>query len=73
MSETVKLISAKEVLKLTGYKSRTTLWRRVKAGDFPKPIALSAHTTRWRQEDIDDWIDELPIVTYCPNDRVNKS
>lgn len=47
MSET-KLISVKEVLQMTGYKSRTTLWRRVRDGDFPKPVALSQHATRWR-------------------------
>lgn len=64
MGEQTKLISAKEVLKLTGYKSRTTLWRRVRAGDFPKPIALSAHSTRWRREEIDAWIEDLPEVEY---------
>lgn len=64
MGETMKLISAKEVLKLTGYKSRTTLWRRVRAGDFPKPIALSAHSTRWKQEEVESWISKLPELDY---------
>ena len=64
MGELTKLISAKEVLKLTGYKSRTTLWRRVRAGDFPKPIALSAHTTRWKKKEVDEWINNLPKLQY---------
>lgn len=59
-----KLISAKEVLKLTGYKSRTTLWRRVRAGDFPKPIALSSHSTRWKKNEVEDWIRALPEIDY---------
>lgn len=58
------LISAKEVLKLTGYKSRTTLWRRVRAGDFPKPIALSSHSTRWKKNEVEDWIEALPEMQY---------
>ena len=40
MTGQVKLLTAKEVLVMTGYKSRTTLWRRVKSGEFPAPIAL---------------------------------
>jgi len=63
MSDT-NLISAKEVLKLTGYKSRTTLWRRVRAGDFPKPVALSSHSTRWKKNEVEDWIESLPEMQY---------
>lgn len=62
-----KLISAKEVLKLTGYKSRTTLWRRVRAGDFPKPIALSSNSTRWKSSEVEDWINDLPEMDYRSN------
>lgn len=64
MSDTVELISAKEVLRLTGYKSRTTIWRRVKAGDFPSPIALSRQTTRWKKTEIEAWVAGLPKLTY---------
>lgn len=64
MAETTKLMTVKEVLKVTGYKSRTTLWRRVKAGDFPSPIALSAHATRWKENEVDDWIQSLPSMKY---------
>jgi len=46
MTHPVRLLTAAEVLNLTGYKSRTTLWRRVKAGQFPAPVALSSHATR---------------------------
>ncbi|MBI5721026.1 MAG: AlpA family phage regulatory protein [Rubrivivax sp.] len=36
--------------------SKSTLWRRVKAGDFPAPIRLSAGVTAWRAEEIHHWI-----------------
>lgn len=36
--------------------SKSTLWRRVKSGDFPAPIRLSAGVTAWRAEDVHRWI-----------------
>lgn len=36
--------------------SKSTLWRRVKAGEFPAPIKLSAGITAWKAEDIRSWI-----------------
>lgn len=37
--------------------SKSTLWRRMKAGDFPAPIRISAGVTAWRAEDVRRWID----------------
>lgn len=36
--------------------SKSTLWRRVKAGDFPAPVQLSAGITAWRAEEVRSWI-----------------
>jgi predicted DNA-binding transcriptional regulator AlpA len=36
--------------------SKSTLWRRVKSGDFPAPVRLSAGITAWRAEDVRRWI-----------------
>jgi prophage regulatory protein len=38
--------------------SPATLWRRVKSGDFPRPVKLSARVTAWRVEDIRAWMGE---------------
>jgi prophage regulatory protein len=35
---------------------RTTLWRKVKAGEFPAPVRLSANVVAWRVEDVRAWI-----------------
>ena len=64
MTGQVKLLTAKEVLVMTGYKSRTTLWRRVKSGEFPAPIALSANATRWKREEVEAWVEALPTIGY---------
>ena len=45
-----------EVLSL----SRTSLWRRVSAGDFPAPIKLGGPGTRavgWLRADIERWLE----------------
>lgn len=36
--------------------SHATLWRKVKAGEFPAPLKLSAGITAWRVEDVHAWI-----------------
>lgn len=36
--------------------SKSTLWRRVKKGDFPAPVKLSTGVTAWRVEDVRSWI-----------------
>ncbi len=39
--------------------SKTTWWKGVREGRFPKPVRLSGRTTAWRAEDIRKLIDEL--------------
>lgn len=36
--------------------SSATLWRRVKAGTFPKPVKLSERVTAWNVEDVRQWL-----------------
>jgi len=36
--------------------SAPTLWRKVKAGTFPKPTKLSERVTAWRVGDVRKWI-----------------
>jgi prophage regulatory protein len=38
--------------------SKTTLWRRVQSGEFPKPVRLSQGITAWRAEDLRRWIQQ---------------
>ena len=50
------------VLALIGL-SRTSLWRRVCAGDFPAPVRLGGRGSRavgWRRADVERWLEELP-------------
>jgi prophage regulatory protein len=36
--------------------SGPTLWRKVKAGTFPKPLKLSERITAWKVGDVRTWI-----------------
>lgn len=36
--------------------SSATLWRKVKSGEFPRPVKLSARVTAWPVEGIRAWI-----------------
>ncbi len=36
--------------------STSTLWRRVRANTFPKPVRLSPQVTAWRVGEIREWL-----------------
>lgn len=39
--------------------SAATLWRKVKAKEFPSPVKLSAGVTAWRVEEVRAWMAAL--------------
>lgn len=38
--------------------SRTTIWRKVQDGAFPRPVRLSSSVTAWRVADVRAWIEQ---------------
>lgn len=52
----MKLISTKQVVEATGL-SRTTLWRKVRIGEFPKPVKIGT-MSRFDVADLDRWLAE---------------
>lgn len=60
---TDKMLRPSEVMERTGL-SRTTLWRRVRAGTFPPPVELGANAIGWRSSAIDAWLANRPQRTY---------
>ena len=45
--------------------SAPTLWRKVKAGTFPKPHRLSERVTAWKVGDVRAW-----IASHCATQQV---
>ena len=49
-----KFLRRRKVEELTGL-ARSTIYDRIKAGTFPKPVKIGDRSVAWRQSDIDDW------------------
>jgi prophage regulatory protein len=39
--------------------SRSTIYKKVSAGEFPKPIRLGDRAVGWVESEIDDWLTAL--------------
>ena len=46
--------------------SAPTLWRKVAAGDFPKPLKLSERVTVWKVGEVRTWMEAQAAQTYEP-------
>ena len=60
-----RLLRAKQVMARMGW-SRQTLWRRVRAGEFPAPVKTGANGTAWFDDEVDEAQANLPRVNYAP-------
>ena len=59
-----RMMRLPEVAEVTGL-SKTTVWRRVRDGDFPTPVRLGSLATRsigWREGEIEKWLDSRPTI-----------
>lgn len=52
-----RLLRLAQVEDKTGFK-KSYLYREMRDGNFPKPIKLGS-TSRWKESDIDAWINAL--------------
>ena len=60
-----RLLRTKQVLDRMGW-SRTTLWRRVRAGEFPAPVKTGLNSNGWYDDEVDAAQENLPRVSYAP-------
>jgi len=60
----MRLISRDEVLKKTSL-SQPTLWRKERAGEFPKSVRISANRVAYDSDAVDDWIKEILSRGFC--------
>ena len=52
--------------------SGPTLWRKVKAGTFPRPMKLSMRVTAWKVGSVRDWMRAQEELAYIPSAEVCK-
>lgn len=50
-----RVIKIKEVCELTSL-SKTTIYRRINDGSFPKPISLGPQRIAFLEKDVENWI-----------------
>jgi prophage regulatory protein len=50
-----RIIRVNELCALVGLH-RSTVWRAVAQGKFPKPVVISTQSRGWRASDIEQWI-----------------
>ncbi len=60
-----RLLRPKQVMEIMGW-SRTTLWRRVRAGEFPAPVSIGANITAFYEDEVEAAQANLPRVSYAP-------
>jgi prophage regulatory protein len=60
-----RLLSPKQVMGRMDW-SRTTLWRRVVAGEFPAPVKTGPNSTAFYEDEVDAAQANLPRVNYAP-------
>ncbi len=53
----MRILRINEVCKKTGI-GRSTIYRMMQQGEFPKPIKLGKKISGWLEEDIDQWLRE---------------
>ena len=50
-----RLISKAEVIERTGL-SYTTIWRWMRADQFPRGVVLAPRVVRWHESEIEEWV-----------------
>lgn len=56
MTKPIRLISLREVAHKTSV-GKSWIYAQIKLGGFPKPIKLAERCVRWRESEIDEWIE----------------
>ena len=50
-----------DVETLTGL-SRTSIYRMMERGEFPRPVRITAKAVAWREADLSQWLDNLTVT-----------
>lgn len=60
-----EIMRIKDVVRITGL-SRTSIWRYIKNGSFPKPVSLGGPGSRcvgWYAREVQDYLENRPRKT----------
>ena len=57
-----RLLRRRDVERITGM-SRSSIYRLMQLGDFPRPVKVASTAVRWKETDIAAWIEYRPVGT----------
>ena len=57
-----RVVRPREVRELLGNISKSTLWRWIAKGQFPRPMKLGERAVGWRQSTLNEWLDSRPAA-----------
>ncbi len=64
VQQPTRLIRLKEVMHRVGL-GRSTIYRWMDEGKFPKPVRLGVRTVAWEESDIDLWVQSKTAELDC--------
>ena len=62
MTDSDRLLRRTDVEKMFRF-STATIYRLMRVGKFPRPVKVGARAVRWRQSDLDEFLDNCPRST----------
>jgi prophage regulatory protein len=69
---TIIFLRRPEVERRTGLK-RSTLYAKIKNGDFPSPVKLGARAVAWPESEINTWLSERLEARACEEKLGNET
>ena len=65
-----RLLRLPQVVELTGLR-RSTIYKRISEGSFPRPYSLGGRAVAWKDSDIKAWQDSLVVAGPGQHARSN--
>jgi prophage regulatory protein len=63
-----------EELVAMGFGSRASIYKRIRAGQFPPPIRLGPNSVAWIRENVEEWLEERALSAAASvNSRRNSN
>ena len=56
-----RLLRRRQVEAITGL-ARSSIYRQMELGSFPRPVRVGPTAVRWRESDITQWMESRPTV-----------
>lgn len=57
---TDRFLRLNKVLEITGL-TRSTLYRKIDQGTFPRQVRISSRCTAWRESAVEEWLRKPPV------------